>query len=125
MSNSHRYAIVALLSLVIFGGLKSVGALASRLKHRPQAEAVVWPVTRKVGQVVSQTYRQARRVVILILGSTVLLFGVAMIVLPGPAILIIPMGLAILAIEFAWAQRWLNNIRGRVNGLQQRIKLLQ
>ncbi len=42
---------------------------------------------------------------------TVLLIGTAMIVLPGPAIVVIPIGLAILATEFAWARRWLQLVR--------------
>ena len=55
--------------------------------------------------------RQARRVVIGVVGFTVLLIGVALLVLPGPAFLVIPAGLAILAIEFAWARRWLQRIK--------------
>jgi tellurite resistance protein TerC len=55
--------------------------------------------------------RYARRVLILIVGSTVLLIGVAMIVLPGPALVVIPVGLAILATEYAWARRWLRILR--------------
>jgi uncharacterized protein (TIGR02611 family) len=50
--------------------------------------------------------KQARRVVVAVVGGTVLLVGVAMIVLPGPAFVVIPLGLAILATEFVWA-RWL------------------
>ena len=50
--------------------------------------------------------KQARRVVVAIVGGTILLVGVAMIVLPGPAFIVIPLGLAILATEFVWA-RWL------------------
>jgi hypothetical protein len=42
---------------------------------------------------------------------TVLLFGIALIVLPGPAFVVIPIGLAILATEFAWARRWLKILR--------------
>lgn len=42
---------------------------------------------------------------------TVVLIGVAMIVLPGPAIVVIPAGLAILATEYAWARRWLHIVR--------------
>lgn len=38
--------------------------------------------------------------------------GIALVVLPGPAFLVIPAGLAILAIEFAWAKRWLGKVRG-------------
>lgn len=44
-----------------------------------------------------------RKVFIGIIGGTVLLIGVALIVLPGPAFIVIPIGLAILATEFAWA----------------------
>ena len=55
--------------------------------------------------------RQARRIVILILGMTVLLIGIALLVLPGPAFVVIPIGLAILATEYAWARRWLRLIR--------------
>jgi len=40
-------------------------------------------------------------------GFTVLLAGLAMLVLPGPAFLVIPIGLAILALEFTWAEAML------------------
>jgi len=43
--------------------------------------------------------------------GTVLLVGVVMIVTPGPAVVMIPLGLAILAIEFAWARRLLKRVR--------------
>jgi tellurite resistance protein TerC len=52
-----------------------------------------------------------RRIGIAVAGGTVLLIGIVMIVLPGPAIVVIPIGLAILALEFSWAQRWLDQIR--------------
>jgi hypothetical protein len=54
---------------------------------------------------------RAKRMVVGIVGGTVLLLGVALIVLPGPAIIVIPAGLAILATEFAWARRWLRKVR--------------
>ncbi|HEY3191014.1 MAG TPA: PGPGW domain-containing protein [Solirubrobacteraceae bacterium] len=40
-------------------------------------------------------------------GITVVLAGLAMLVLPGPAVLVIPVGLAILSLEFTWAERLL------------------
>jgi uncharacterized protein (TIGR02611 family) len=55
--------------------------------------------------------RHARRIAIFIVGSTVVLIGIAMLVLPGPAVVVIPVGLAILATEYAWARRWLKIIR--------------
>jgi tellurite resistance protein TerC len=50
--------------------------------------------------------RLARRVAIGVAGGAILVAGIVMIVLPGPAIVAIPTGLAVLALEFAWAARW-------------------
>jgi uncharacterized protein (TIGR02611 family) len=51
-----------------------------------------------------------RRVIVSVVGATVLLLGIALLVLPGPAFLVIPVGLAILATEYAWARRWLTKL---------------
>ena len=56
-------------------------------------------------------FRQAKRLIVLVIGSTMLLIGIALLVLPGPAFVIIPIGLAILATEFAWARRLLNRLK--------------
>jgi tellurite resistance protein TerC len=58
--------------------------------------------------------RKARKIAIAVIGSTVLLIGLALIVLPGPAFVVIPVGLAILATEFAWARRWLERVQDKV-----------
>ncbi len=42
-----------------------------------------------------------------IAGFTILLVGLAMLVLPGPALAVIPIGLFVLALEFQWAEEWL------------------
>ncbi len=64
-------------------------------------------------QVLSDTYKKARRVVVAIIGGSVVVVGILMIVLPGPAILVIPAGFAILGIEFAWARRWLRKLKAK------------
>jgi tellurite resistance protein TerC len=46
-----------------------------------------------------------------VVGATVLLIGVALQIFPGPAFIVIPVGLAILASEYAWARRWLRKVR--------------
>jgi len=51
-------------------------------------------------------WQHARKVVVFVVGVTVLLTGVALLVLPGPGWLIIFGGLGLLATEFAWA-RWI------------------
>ncbi len=55
--------------------------------------------------------RYAKRLITAIVGMTVLLFGIALLVLPGPAFIVIPIGLAILATEFAWARHTLRIMR--------------
>ncbi len=57
------------------------------------------------------TYKVARRIAVLTVGGTVLAIGIAMIVVPGPAIIVIPIGLAVLGLEFAWARMWLRTLR--------------
>lgn len=59
------------------------------------------------------TYRSARKIVIAVVGVSVLAVGVAMLVLPGPAFLVIPAGLAILGAEFAWARHLLRAAKER------------
>jgi len=61
--------------------------------------------------------RFIKRVGIAVVGSLVLIIGIAMIVLPGPAVIVIPAGLAILALEFAWAKRLLVEVKERGSGL--------
>jgi len=55
--------------------------------------------------------RVAKRVVVAVIGGTVTLIGIALIVLPGPAFVVIPIGLSILATEFLWAKRFLRKAR--------------
>lgn len=69
----------------------------------------------------STLYKGARRVVVAIIGSTVLLLGIAMIVLPGPATVVIPAGLAILGLEFVWARRFLRHLRDSALELGRRM----
>ena len=59
----------------------------------------------------SENIKIVKRVMVSVVGATVLLIGIALLVLPGPAFVIIPVGLAILATEYAWARRWLKKAR--------------
>ena len=58
-----------------------------------------------------ENIKVVRRVIDSVIGATVLLIGVALLVLPGPAFIVIPIGLPILATEYAWARRWLKKVR--------------
>lgn len=62
---------------------------------------------------VRATLRQIRRLAVLVVGLTVALVGLIMFVTPGPGLVVLPLGLAILALEFVWARRLLNQVRER------------
>lgn len=70
--------------------------------------------------VVFKTFGQAKRMVITIIGFTVLAVGIAMIVLPGPAFVVIPVGLAILATEFVWARKLLDRVKERIERMRKK-----
>ena len=68
-----------------------------------------------IRKVVHLTYKAAKRIVVAVLGVTVLLIGTVMIITPGPAIVVIPIGLMILSIEFTWARLWLRRLRASIS----------
>lgn len=59
------------------------------------------------------SWRTAKRFFILLIGGTIVLVGLALVVLPGPAMVVIPIGLAILATEFVWAKTLLDKLKAR------------
>lgn len=61
------------------------------------------------------TYKLIRRLAIISIGMTILAIGVVMVVLPGPAFVMIPLGLAILGLELAWARLLLRKLRKRIS----------
>ena len=67
------------------------------------------------------SYKVARRIAIGIVGGSVLAVGVCMIALPGPAFVVIPVGLGILGIEFAWARRWLKKAKHKAEEMSRAL----
>jgi tellurite resistance protein TerC len=108
---THHHPIPTWVSLVVIGTMLSVGALASVLGGRKDTAALLSPLAGELSDLVRITYRGARRLVVLILGTTVLLIGAVLIVLPGPGLLTVLLGLVLLATEFVWARMWLRRVR--------------
>jgi tellurite resistance protein TerC len=77
-----------------------------------------------IRKAIQLTYKAARRIAIGIVGATVVLIGAIMLVTPGPGLAVIPVGLAILSLEFAWARHWLRKVRESISrqGLEQHAK---
>ena len=69
---------------------------------------------------VKDTYKLAKRIVITVVGISILVIGIVMIIAPGPALILIPVGLAILGLEFAWARLWLKRLRESISSRNMR-----
>lgn len=70
--------------------------------------------------IIFRTLGQAKRMIATVIGFTILAAGIAMIVLPGPAIVVIPVGLAVLATEFIWARKLLDTVKERIERMRKR-----
>jgi len=108
---AHHYPIPTEVSLAVIGGILAVGVLASIIGAERDTAPLASPLEGEVESLASLTWKQARRIAILIVGSSVILVGVALLVLPGPGSVMLLVGLAILATEFVWARRWLRRIK--------------
>jgi len=111
------------VSLAIVLGTLSVGVLASLVGTTRDTTALLSPLAGELEELAALTYRQARRVAVIIIGATVLLVGLAMVVLPGPAIVVIPIGLSILASEFVWARRMLRRVKEQAQRMSNSLGL--
>ncbi len=57
---------------------------------------------------------RVKKIVVTVIGFIVLIIGIVLIVFPGPAFIVIPIGLAILATEYEWAKKVFDKIKRRV-----------
>jgi tellurite resistance protein TerC len=55
--------------------------------------------------------RRLKTIITAIVGFTVIALGAAMLVLPGPGLVVIAFGLVILSAEFVWARRALDRMK--------------
>lgn len=111
MMISNHYHIPTGASLAVIAGILSVGISASIIGTHRDTAKLVSPIANEMENITRITIRQAQRVIVAIIGSTVLLIGIAMIVLPGPAIIVIPVGLTVLGTQFLWARRLLARMK--------------
>lgn len=69
--------------------------------------------------VIFRTLHQAKRVLRIVVGFTLLLIGVVLFVGPGPGWLVILLGLGLLAAEFVWARRLLDSMKEKAVRLRK------
>lgn len=66
--------------------------------------------------------RSGRRIAVTIVGFSLVALGLVLLVVPGPGILAILAGLAVLASEYAWARRALREARRRAQQARDRVR---
>ncbi len=108
---AQHYPMPVTVVLAVVAAFFGVGVTASMLAASGDTAALESPLADELERLTRVGLRQARRIAVLIIGSTVVLGGVVMIFLPGPGSLVIPAGLSILALEFVWARRWLRRVK--------------
>jgi tellurite resistance protein TerC len=117
---AHSYPIPAAVSLAMVAGILAVGVIASLIGAERDTAALEPPLS--VRQLARTTIVHAWKGVVLIVGGTLLVIGMAMIVLPGPALLVIPAALALLATQFVWARRLLHRARAEMQDGIDRVR---
>lgn len=65
--------------------------------------------------------KQVKRIVVAVIGFTILAIGILLIVFPGPAFIVVPIGLSILATEFVWAKKLLEKVKKRIQKTKDSI----
>lgn len=75
-----------------------------------------------MNEVFFYTLKKVRRLIIGVVGFTILLIGIALLVLPGPAFIVIPIGLGLLATEFVWARRLLKKVKVQIEKAAKNAK---
>jgi uncharacterized protein (TIGR02611 family) len=75
---------------------------------------------RKVEGAVHKMPRPARRVVVSVVGGILVVVGLLMVALPGPAFVVLPLGLAVMATEFQWARRLLRKVKEKFKSLRKK-----
>ena len=67
-------------------------------------------------------YKQIRKMVVFLIGISIVLIGCVLFFTPGPAIIVIPVGLAVLATEFIWAKRLFKKFKETTSSITRSAK---
>jgi uncharacterized protein (TIGR02611 family) len=68
--------------------------------------------------------KHGKRTGIFLVGWAIVAAGIAMLVLPGPGLVVIVAGLSVLAIEFAWARRWRDRAHAKATAAAKKTKTM-
>ena len=118
---SHTHPIPNVVSLAVIVVTLFVGVAASLLVSEDTA-ALVSPIADDLEELGEVTLRHIRKVVLFVVGSTVALLGLILVATPVPGTPVALAGLAILAVEFEWARRWLARTRAAIEEVEDVVR---
>jgi hypothetical protein len=112
------------------GARRIIGSMAESQPSDPEATADSRSLLRRLaggvwypfGVTVRFIFRNGKRIGVTIVGGILLLIGLVMMVTPGPGILLIIAGLAVLGTEYVWAQRALNYAKEKAQRAKDRVQ---
>jgi len=107
------YLINTSVLLLIISGIIIISIIFS-LRHQERSEITDLPFIDSFNRIYKFTYIGFRRLIVTLVGVSVIIIGIIMIVTPGPAIIVIPAGIAILATEFIWARLLLKKVKQKL-----------
>jgi tellurite resistance protein TerC len=114
---AHTQPIPTITSLSVIIGILGVGILASALAASRETAPLASPLANDVETLSRVTLGAANKIIALVVGSTVLILGIVAFVIPGPTLVMIPIGLVVLASEFVWARRLVTRLREEVRSV--------
>ena len=76
----------------------------------------------RAGDILKFILKNGKRAAVLVVGLAFVVLGLAMLVLPGPGILVVILGLAILATEFVWARYLLDKAKDQATKAKDKIR---
>ncbi len=115
------------VSAAAIAAVMALGVIASIVDARQGRSAAEAPLGPEMERIARDALSQARKIVVLVIGVTILLLAIPIGLLPGPGgILVALLGLAILATEFIWAKKMLDRVKRTAQNVQKRtLKMLR
>jgi tellurite resistance protein TerC len=117
---SHHWPVPTPVSLAVIAGILAAGVVASFAAASLEKTPLRPPMARELEERASSSSGAARKIAVLVVGSTLLLIGAALLVLPGPALPVLFVGLLVLGTEFLWARRLLKRLKSEVESITRR-----
>ncbi|MBN1596141.1 TerC/Alx family metal homeostasis membrane protein [candidate division FCPU426 bacterium] len=122
MMVSHYWHIPTPAALAVVIGILGIGIVASLGGGPKDPVPLRSPLTSESSALWRLTYKGIKRIIILVIGGTILIGGLVLLVLPGPGVLVITIGLAILATEVAWARLLLRRFKSEAGAYAGKLK---